>query len=198
VIIPAQKAGTKIIVTAKDTAGNVSIAKSIIALDKTAPGTPSISTVSDLTKLVTGKAEAGAIVTVAIGTKKYIAKTDAKGTYKVTIPIQKAGTKVIVTAKDTAGNISVAKSVIVIDKTAPLAPKIKTTVKSTSKEVTGTAEAYSTITIKVGKKVIGTAKTDSKGKYKVKIKAQKKKTVLSITATDRAKNVSKATIVKVK
>ncbi|MBV7507557.1 hypothetical protein KW850_20210 [Bacillus sp. sid0103] len=111
------------------------------------------------------------------------------------MPVQKAGTKVIVTVKDAAGNVSVAKSVIVIDKTAPLAPKIKTTVKSTTKEVTGTAEAYSTITIKVGSKVIGTAEADSKGNFKVKIKAQKKKTVLSVTATDKAKNVSKAAIV---
>ncbi|WP_218007880.1 Ig-like domain-containing protein [Neobacillus drentensis] len=198
VIIPAQKAGTKLIVSAKDAAGNVSMAKSITVIDKTAPGTPTVSTVSDLRKVVAGKAEVGAIVTVTIGTKKYIAKADSRGNYKVTIPVKKAGTMVIVTAKDAAGNVSAAKSVIVIDKTAPLAPKIKTTVKSTTKEVTGTAEAYATITIKVGKKVIGTAKTDSKGKFKVKIKVQKKKTVLSVTATDRGKNVSKAATVKVK
>ncbi|MCM3118422.1 Ig-like domain-containing protein [Neobacillus sp. MER 74] len=198
VIILAQKAGTKLVVTAKDAAGNISVAKSITVIDKTAPVTPTVYTVSTLSKVVTGKAEAGAIVTVTIGTKKYIAKADVKGNFKVTIPVQKAGTKVVVTAKDKAGNVSVAKSVIVIDKTAPAAPKIKTAVKSTTKEVTGTAEAYSTITIKVGKKVIGTAKTDSRGKFKVKIKAQKKKTVLSVTATDKAKNVSKAATVKVK
>ncbi|MEH7308111.1 Ig-like domain-containing protein, partial [Neobacillus drentensis] len=198
IIIPAQKAGTKLILTAKDAAGNVSVAKSTTVLDKTAPVAPTVTTITDLAKVVTGKAEAGAIVTVTIGTKKYIAKADSKGNFKVTIPVQKAGTKVVVTAKDTAGNVSLAKSVIVIDKTAPLAPKIKTVVKSTTKEVTGTAEAYSTITIKVGKKVIGTAKADSKGKFKVKIKAQKKKTVLSVTASDKAKNVSKAVAVKVR
>jgi hypothetical protein len=192
------KAGTKVSVTAQDSAGNVSVAKSITVLDKTAPVVPSVTTVTNKIKVLTGKAEAGAIVTVTIGTKKYIAKADTKGNYKVTIPLQKAGTKLTVTAKDAAGNISVAKSVVVIDKTAPLAPKIKTAVKRTTKEVTGTAEAYSTITIKVGKKVIGTAKADSKGKFKVKIKAQKKKTVLSVTATDKAKNVSKAVTVKVK
>ncbi|MEH7087003.1 Ig-like domain-containing protein [Neobacillus drentensis] len=198
VIIPVQKAGTKLNVTTKDAAGNVSVAKVITVIDKTPPVTPTVYTISDLAKVVTGKAEAGAIVTVTIGTKKYIAKADAKGNYKVAIPVQKSGTRVFVTAKDATGNVSVAKSVIVIDKTAPLAPKIKTAVKSTTKEVTGTAEPYSTITIKAGKKVIGTAKTDSKGKFKVKIKAQKKKTVLSVTATDKAKNVSKATTVKVK
>jgi hypothetical protein len=198
VIIPVQKAGTKLMVTAKDAAGNVSIAKSITVLDKTAPVTPTVTTVTDLTKVITGKAEAGAIVTVTIGSKKYIAKADSIGNYKVTIPVQKAGTKIIVTAKDAAGNVSVVRSVIAIDKTAPTAPKIKTTVKSTTKEVTGTTEANSTITIKVGSKVIGTAKADSKGNFKVKIKAQKKNIVLSVTATDKAKNVSKAATVKVK
>ncbi|MEH7306877.1 Ig-like domain-containing protein [Neobacillus drentensis] len=198
VVIPAQKAGIKLVVTAKDAAGNVSAAKSITVIDKTAPVTPTVSAISDQTKVVTGRAEAGAIVTVMIGTKKYIAKVDAKGNYKVTIPVQKVGTKVVVTTKDAAGNVSVAKSVIVIDKTAPSAPKIKTTVKSTTKEVTGTAEAYSIITIKVGSKVIGTAKADSKGSFKVKIKAQKKKTVFRVTATDKAKNVSKAATVRVK
>ncbi|MEH7073898.1 Ig-like domain-containing protein [Neobacillus drentensis] len=198
VVIPILKAGTKLIVAAKDTAGNVSAAKSITVLDKTAPVTPTVITISDQTKLVTGKVEAGSIVTVTIGTKRYVAKADTKGNYKVTIPVQKAGIKVIVTAKDTAENVSVAKSMTVIDKTAPLAPKIKTTVKSTTKEVTGTAEAYSTITVKVGSKVIGTAKADSKGNFKVKIKAQKRKTVLSVIATDKAKNVSKVVIVRVK
>ncbi|WHY66775.1 Ig-like domain-containing protein [Neobacillus sp. SuZ13] len=198
VTIRVQKAGTVVVIIATDAAGNVSAAKSITVIDRTPPATPTVYTVSDLAKVVTGKAEAGAIVTVTIGTKKYIAKVDAKGNYKITIPLQKAGTKVIVTVKDAEGNVSAAKSVIVIDKTAPSAPKIKTTVKSTTKEVTGTAEAYSTITIKVGKKVVGTAKTDSIGKFKVKIKAQKKKTVLSVAATDKAKNVSKAVAFKVK
>ncbi|QIZ10728.1 hypothetical protein HFZ78_01670 [Priestia megaterium] len=54
------------------------------------------------------------------------------------------------------------------------------------------------MTIKVGSKVIGTAKADSKGNFKVKIKTQKKKTVLGVTATDKAKNVRKAATVKVK
>jgi hypothetical protein len=198
VIIPLQKAGTKLMETAKDAAGNVSIAKNITVLDKTAPLAPTVTTVSNLTIVVIGKAEAGAIVTVSIGTKKYSSKADPIGYYKVLIPVQKAGTKIIVTAKDAAGNVSVAKNVIVIDKIAPLAPKIKTTVKSTTKEVTGMAEAYSTITIKVDSKVIGTAKTDSKGNFKVIIKAQKKNAVLSVTATDKAKNVSKAATVKVK
>ncbi|WP_420490762.1 hypothetical protein [Neobacillus drentensis] len=39
---------------------------------------------------------------------------------------------------------------------------------------------------------MGTCKVDSKANFKVKIKALKKKTVLSVTATDKAKNISKS------
>jgi hypothetical protein len=159
---------------------------------------PIFNVVSNLTKVVSGKSEAGASVTVTIGTKKYTTKADTKGNFKVTIPIQKANTKLTVTA--TAGNSSTAKTVMIIDKAPPSAPKVKTVVKSSTKEVAGSAEAYSTITVKVGTKVIGTGKADKKGKFKIKIKikAQKKKSIISVTAMDKAKNRSKATKVKVK
>ncbi|OIK09409.1 hypothetical protein BIV60_24015 [Bacillus sp. MUM 116] len=198
VIIPTQTAGTKLTVTAKDAAGNVSSSKSISVLDKIAPAIPTVNTVSNLTKVITGKAEAGATITVTIGTKKYTAKADTKANFKVTIPVQKEGTKLTVTAKDAAGNVSAAKSVIVLDKIAPKAPKISTVVNSTTKEVTGTAEAYSTITIKVGNKVIGTANANNKGQFKVNIKNQKKNTTLYVTSMDEAKNVSPVTKIKVR
>jgi subtilisin family serine protease len=198
VAIPKQKAGVKISVTASDAAGNVSPVKTVVVVDKTPPGLPTVNTVSDKSKAVTGKTEAGATVTVKIGSKKYSAKADGKGNYKVAIPLQKAGKKLSVTAGDRAGNTSAARTVVVLDKTPPAAPKVTTKVKSTTKEIAGTAEPKSTITIKAGKKSIGSAKTDSKGKFKVKIKAQKKNTELKITATDGAKNVSKAAVVKVK
>jgi hypothetical protein len=198
VTIPQQKAGVKISVTAIDAAKNGSSARVVTVLDKTAPSLPTVNAVSDKTKEVSGKTEAGATATVAIGTKKYTSKpADAKGYYKVTIPVQKAGTKVYVTVKDKAGNVSASKYTVVLDKTAPGAPTVKTKVKSTTKEVTGTAEAYAAITIKVGKTVIGSGTADKKGSYKVKIKAQKKKIVLSVTATDKAKNISSSTTVKV-
>jgi uncharacterized protein YjdB/Leucine-rich repeat (LRR) protein len=196
--IPQQKAGTKITVTATDAAGNTSTAKSVTVVDKTAPLLPTVNAVADNVKIVTGKAEAGSTITVTIGTKKYTAKADSKGNFKATIPQQKAGTKVVVTATDAARNVSAAKSVTVIDKTAPVATKVNAVKSSKNMIVTGTSEAYSLITIKVGSSVVGTGKADKYGKFNVKIKAQKKNTVLTITATDAAKNVSKATTLKVK
>ncbi|MDR7078865.1 chemotaxis protein CheY-P-specific phosphatase CheC [Neobacillus niacini] len=196
VTIPKQKVGTKLTVTSKDIAGNVSTAKVATVVDKTAPAVPTVNTVSDQTTVVTGKSEKGATVTVSIGTSNYSSKADSYGTYKVTIPKQKAGTKLTITAKDVAGNISTTKILTVIDKTAPLAPKVNT-VKSTTTAVTGTAEKNSTIIIKVGSTTIGTATTNVYGNFKVTIKAQKRNTVLSVTATDAAKNVSAATTIKV-
>ena len=198
ITIPVQQAGTKLSLSVADAAGNVSPTQTIVVIDKTAPTVPTVNAVSDKTKEVSGKAEAGATVTVTIGSKKYSAKADGKGNYKVKIPLQKAGTKITITAKDRAGNGSKGKKVTVLDKTPPAAPKVNTKVKSTTKELAGTAERNATITVKVGSKVIGTSKTDSKGKFRVKIKTQKKNAELKVTATDAARNMSKATIIKVK
>jgi cell wall-associated protease len=80
----------------------------------------------------------------------------------------------------------------VSDKTPPAAPSVNAvTTKSTA--VTGKAEANATVTVTVNKKSIGSAAANSKGQYSVKIKKQKEKTVLSVTAKDKANNTSKAT-----
>ncbi|MGP1909985.1 Ig-like domain-containing protein [Metabacillus sp. JX24] len=188
VAIPVQKKGTKLTVTATDAAKNVSGAKTVTVVDKTPPAVPAVNTVTDKSKEVTGTAEADSTVTVKIGTKNYTAKANAKGSYKVGIPVQKKGTKLTVTATDAAKNISGAKTVTVVDKTPPAVPVVNT-VTDKSKEVTGTAEADSTVTVKIGTKNY-TAKANAKGSYKVGIPVQKKGTKLAVTATDAAKNVS--------
>lgn len=83
------------------------------------------------------------------------------------------------------------------DITAPLAPTINK-VTDTSTSVSGTAEAESKITVKVGTKVIGTGTTLSTGVYSIKIPKQKSGTKLSVIATDSAGNVSKVNEVTVK
>lgn len=199
VTIPKQKAGTVLKMTAADAAGNVSEELSI-TVKATADSTiPTANEVSDHSKEVTGKAEAGSVVTVTIGTKKkkYTATANASGNFKVKIPKQKAGTAIYLTATDADGNISGTRTVIVTDKTAPKAPKADKVV-SRSTSVTGKSEAHATITIKVGKKVIGSAQADLKGKFNAAIPKQKKGTTLRITAADAAGNVSKAASVKVK
>ncbi|MGE8204611.1 Ig-like domain-containing protein [Heyndrickxia sp. NPDC080065] len=197
VSISKQKAGTKLTVTAKNSAG-VSKATEVEVLDKTAPEAPKVNSVSDKDTKVTGTAEAGSTVTVFAGKATLgTGTTDKNGKFSITINKQKAGTALTVTATDKAGNVSKATKVVVLDKTAPAAPSVNT-VTSTSKKVTGKAEAGSKVTIKVGNKQIGSGKADKNGKFSISIKEQKANTTLSATATDKAGNESKAKKVTVK
>jgi hypothetical protein len=77
------------------------------------------------------------------------------------------------------------------------APKI-TSVSNKDTAVSGTAEAKASITIKVGTKVIGNGKADTKGRFRVSIPKQRTGTTLLITAKDSAGNVSTAAALKVK
>lgn len=190
----AQKAGSTLTVIAKDAAGNVSKAKAI----KVELATPTVSSVDNNDKTIKGKAPANSYITIKSG-KTTIAKGKAssKGTFSIKIKkAQKAGSTLYVTAKDAAGNVSRAKAIKVLDKIAPAKPRVYY-VYSNDKVVKGKAEANSYITIKNGSKVLGTGKTSSKGNYSVKIKAQKKGTVLSITAKDKANNVSSRRVITV-
>ncbi|RID86912.1 hypothetical protein D1953_06220 [Peribacillus asahii] len=85
-----------------------------------------------------------------------------------------------------------------IDNVKPSKPTVKR-VDDNDKVVKGKAEANSTVTVKAGSKKLGSAKASSNGNYSVKIKAQRKGTILSITAKDKAGNISsKATTTVVK
>jgi len=159
--------------------------------DNVAPAKPKVNKLENNDKTVTGKAEANSTVTVKVGSKKIgSAKATSKGTFTTKIAIQKAGTKVAVSAKDASGNSSGTTMVTVIDVVPPNKPSINK-VDSNDKIVTGKAEANSTVTVKAGSQTLGSAKASSKGNYSVKIKAQKKGTVLAVTAKDKAGNVSK-------
>ena len=180
----------------KDAAGNKTIVK--FTIDKTAPIVTKIYEVSDKSTKVTGKTEAYATVKLYIAGKYQRSVTaDKYGSFSFPISKRKAGTEIKVYAIDKAGNISKAKIVKVVDKTAPSTPKVdKVTVKST--KVTGKAEAGSKVTVKVGSKVIGTATTNKYGKFSVKISKQKAGKVLSVTARDKAGNTSATKKVTVK
>ncbi|MED4206269.1 bifunctional 2',3'-cyclic-nucleotide 2'-phosphodiesterase/3'-nucleotidase [Neobacillus mesonae] len=193
----AQKAGTKLTVTATDKAKNVSASVTVTVVDKTPPAKPVVNQVKDYDKKVTGKAETGATVIVKAG-KTVLGKATVKaGKFTVTLKTkQKAGTKLTVTATDKAKNVSAAATVKVVDKTAPAPAKAgKVTIKTT--KVVGKAEAGAKVEVRVGKKLIASAIADKKGKYFVIIKKQKAGTVFTITVKDKAGNVSKATKVKV-
>ncbi|MFF2591028.1 Ig-like domain-containing protein [Peribacillus butanolivorans] len=194
--IAKQKAGTTIVVYAKDTSGNKSGSKKVKVIDKTAPSVPTVNTVYDNATVITGKAESNAKVYATVGSKKIGETTAKNGQYTIKIAKQKAGTTIVVSAKDTSGNKSGSKKVKVIDKTAPSVPTVN---KITSKTVTvtGKGEKGASIYIYNGSKKIGQGIVDSRGNYKVKIKAQKKGSTLKVYAQDKSGNKSKSKTVKV-
>ncbi|MBV7505095.1 immune inhibitor A [Bacillus sp. sid0103] len=169
------------------------------ALDNLAPSTPTVYEVKDYDKKVTGKAEVGSKVTVKVGsTTVGTAYADKYGKFSVTLKkALSAKTVVSVTATDKAGNVSKSATTTVKDKTKPGKPSVKK-VDSNDLKVTGKAEAGATVTVKAGSKTVGTAVSNSKGEYSVKLKkALKTGTVLTVTAKDKAGNTSSATTVKV-
>ncbi|GIN88831.1 hypothetical protein J6TS2_52170 [Heyndrickxia sporothermodurans] len=114
--IKKSKAGAKIKVTAADKAKNITT-KTTIVKDKTAPKKPTVKKVTVSAKLIQGKAEAHSTVYVYKGkTKIGSAKANSKGTYKVTIKKQAAGTKLMIFTKDKAGNKSKTTSIKVSKK----------------------------------------------------------------------------------
>ena len=160
---------------------------------------PEVEEVTDQSKEVAGKAEAKSIVIVKVNGKEIgQAVTNEDGKFKVEIEeTQKAGTELTITATNEAGNTSEATVVTVIDITAPEKPEVNNDVTNLSKEVTGKAEAGSTVKVSANKKVIGSKTAEADGTFIVTIPAQKAGKFLSITATDNAENVSEAETVTV-
>jgi hypothetical protein len=186
-----EKAGTTLTINATDSAGNKSSTVTVKVADKTAPAKPTVLTVGDNQTTVTGKAEAGSKISVQSGkTVLGIATTNSKGSFTANIEKkQKAGTSLSIYATDLAGNKSSAATIKVADKTAPNKP-IVNKVTSRSAYVTGKAEKGANVFVYKGNSYIGKATADSKGAFKIKIKAQKKGTHLIIFAKDAAGNKS--------
>jgi len=100
--------------TVKDKAGHVSAITKVIVNDVIAPTAPIVNAVDNRDKVVSGKTEAGAKVTIKAN-GKVLATTmaNANGNFTATTKAQKAGTVIEVTAEDKAGNTSKATKVIV-------------------------------------------------------------------------------------
>ncbi|MEI2433667.1 Ig-like domain-containing protein, partial [Priestia megaterium] len=197
VAISLQKANTKLSVQAKDAAGNNSSASTVIVTAKQkAPVKPTVNEVSDRSTAVTGTAEANAAVIIKNGSLQLAAgKADAKGTYSISIAKQKAGSKLSVTAGNTAG-VSSAVTVTVQDKTAPVTPKVNA-VSNQDTVLTGSTEAGAEVHVKIDKKVIGKGNAKSDGTFSITIPKQPASTKLAVIAKDAANNYSSNTFVTV-
>ncbi|MBT2733622.1 Ig-like domain-containing protein [Bacillus sp. ISL-7] len=167
-------------------------------VDKTPPSKPTVTTVSDLTTAVKGKAEAYSTVSVNRGSTTIGRGTAlSNNTYSVTIPKQKAGTKLTVYARDRAGNLSSGATVTVIDKTAPGKPLVYS-VGDNQNIIRGKAEAGSKVVMKQGSTVVGQTTASSTGYFTIKLTSIRKAgTIFATYATDRVGNRSLGTIITV-
>ncbi|MCM3194133.1 Ig-like domain-containing protein [Priestia megaterium] len=106
VVIPKQKAKTKVNVVLKDGAGNYSpYTHVVVAAGSTEQSlSPAVNQVTSRDTKVTGKTEPNALIYVKVGADIIgRGKASASGSFSVNIPSQKAGTKLSVTAKKTSG-----------------------------------------------------------------------------------------------
>ncbi|MCE4049536.1 Ig-like domain-containing protein [Bacillus sp. Au-Bac7] len=161
------------------------------------PTTPTVYAIGDSDTALSGIADPYTTIFItANGTTIGSGAASSNGTFQITIPKQKAGTKLAVYSIDTAGSRSAEAAVTVQDKTAPSKPKVNT-VSDSSTNVTGTAEAGSTVQVRSGYSTIGKTTADSKGAFKITITKQKAGTKLVVNATDKAGNKSGDTSVTV-
>ncbi|UTH00551.1 Ig-like domain-containing protein [Macrococcoides canis] len=153
---------------------------------------PVVNPIDDNDIKVTGKAKSGSTVYVLVK-NKVIGKGNAKnGTYTISVKKQKAGTTVNVYSiyKKVKSSTVTTK---VIDRTPPSFTKLnKVTTKS--RVVTGKGEKSAFVTVIKNRKVIANGKVNSKGTFNLKIKGQKKGTVLTVYLKDKPGNSSKKSI----
>ncbi|MET1179961.1 S8 family serine peptidase [Peribacillus simplex] len=164
------------------------------ALEMKTLSKPAVTAISDKDTKINGKIPTDFKTgTVSIYTNKSqlaTVKINGEKTFTATIAKQTAGTTISTRLIDQSGNKSIPVSFKVADKTAPARPSVNTVGDNTVK-VTGKAEAGSSVTVKNGNTVLGKANSNSAGNFTVTMsKKQKAGKVLSVTATDKAGNVS--------
>jgi hypothetical protein len=169
---------------------------STIFLDLPFPSAPKVNSVADTSTLVQGTAIPNSTVSIkSRGLEIGGGNTDSKGSFKVKIPKQKAGTTLSVSVINKARHESKATTAIV-KGTPPVPPKVSPVTDKTT-YLKGTGEANANVTVSANGKVIGSGKIDSKGNFSIKIVLQKAGTKLTVTAKDAAGNVSSPTYIMV-
>lgn len=208
-ITPPQTAGESLIVFATDKAGNAGITTSVIAPITTIPNAPVIAniddnvgtvtgnltngnTTDDTTPTLSGTAQPNTTITlynngVLMGT----VTANASGNWSFTTPVLSEGPHAFTaTASNGSGTSPISTSTtVIVDLTAPTAPT--GTFNADGSVLTGSAEAGSTVTIRLADNSTVTATADSNGSWSYTfLNKQTEGQTLQITATDAAGNVS--------
>ncbi|WP_395279605.1 BapA/Bap/LapF family large adhesin [Enterobacter asburiae] len=201
---------------ATDTAGNTSLPSEgfTLTVDITPPPAATIATVTDdvggvqgplssgdttddTKPLLQGTAPADAVITVYDGaTLLGTATLDGSGgwSFTPTTPLTDGLHSLTVHATDAAGNTSISSPfALVVDTTPPLAPG-NLVVSNDGGTISGIAEAGSTVTIREGNVILGTAVADSQGNFSLTLTPPKVNSeILTADATDTAGNTSPTT-----
>ncbi|MBA1289610.1 BapA/Bap/LapF family large adhesin [Pseudomonas japonica] len=190
----AQRNGELLTVTQTDTANNASPGLLYQAADSTAAGAVTNLAINADGLLLTGLAEAGAVVSVstANGTLLGTATAGLDGRFAFILPTaQLNGETLSVVQTDAALNTSTAASVTAPDITGPAAPTI-TSLTGNGTVLAGTAEALSTVTVLAADgSTLGSATADANGLYSITLNpAQANGETISVVATDVIGNAS--------
>lgn len=183
---------TQVSVVAKDAVGNTSVAASV-TVDAVAPTAPLVAPSNGT--LLSGTAEIGSTVILKVGGAIIAQVTaDATGHWSFTPGSPLANnTQVSVTARDAAGNTSVATTVG-IDSVAPVAPSgLSVTANGTL--LTGIAEANSTVKVIINGDTANpiTAQANASGVFSVTLSpALTAGQLLTVNAVDAAGNAGAA------
>lgn len=174
--------------------GRVNARKALGIADKIA--SPTVYSVYDYETSVTGYTAGYDYYDIEVSDgQKVIGTTNDYGNFSVTIPKQKAGTKLYVTAKS-GGASSDPVEITVQDGTAPTNPKVNE-ISDKHKTITGTAEAGVTVYAMIGDSIYS-AVANSKGAFSITIPVQNAGTTVYLWAKDTAGNYSSTSTFTVK
>jgi hypothetical protein len=165
--------------------------KELVGTDTSKPNVPLVDDITDKDTEINGTSEANADITAKVDGKVIgTATANADGNFTMEIAMQKAGTTVVVTATDTAGNVSESTEVTVADVTAPEAPFVNA-VNDNDMLINGSAEAGATVFAEVNGEKIGEATANTQGQFTINIAKQVVGATILVTATDASGNESK-------
>ncbi|MDU7760121.1 MAG: Ig-like domain-containing protein, partial [Enterobacter asburiae] len=207
----------QITVRATDAAGNTGPASPVFTLtvDLTPPDAPTAIVLTDDTGVIRGTITSGALTdaslpllagtgepggTITIYDNGVVVGTTTvqpNGTWSVTPngPLPDGTHSITVTETDAAGNLSTASEPVIftVDTTPPSAPG-NLVVSNDGGTISGIAEAGSTVTIREGNVILGTAVADSQGNFSLTLTPPKiNSEILTADATDTAGNTSPTT-----
>ncbi|WP_396128512.1 Ig-like domain-containing protein [Exiguobacterium mexicanum] len=137
-------------VVAKDAFGGTKTS-TLKVRDRVAPTKPTVSTLTNKSTYVSGKAEKGATVYITYNKRTYTTKASSTGSYRYNVKTTKPGASVSVRAKDAAGNTSSRTSVKVLNTFRTFTVN---SVKSTATTLTGKGNKGATVKAYVGTKLI--------------------------------------------